>query len=336
MVDQNIPALGKRPLGSQGLLVSTQGLGCMGMSAFYGGRDDAESTATIHRALDLGVTFLDTAEAYGPFTNEILVGKAIAGRRDSVQVATKFATEFDDDGLSHDINGSPWYANRAVERSLRHLNTDYIDLYYLHRVDPHVPIEDTMDALADLFMAGKIRYIGLSEASPETIRRAHVIHPITAVQSEYSLFARGPEHDGVLQTCRELGIGFVPYSPLGRGFLTGEITSVSDLAEDDARRNLPWFSPENIAANVAVVDVLKDLAAEKDVTPAQLALAWVHAQDNTTPIPGTKRRSRLEENVRAASIKLTNADLAAINAASPHGVTAGERNTPQGLATTGR
>jgi aryl-alcohol dehydrogenase-like predicted oxidoreductase len=199
-----------------------------------------------------------------------------------------------------------------------------------------VPIEDTMDALADLFMAGKIRYIGLSEASPETIRRAHVIHPITAVQSEYSLFARGPEHDGVLQTCRELGIGFVPYSPLGRGFLSGGITSVSDLEPGDARLRLPWFSPENIAANVGLVEVLKGLALEKEVSPAQLALAWVHAQDNTTPIPGTKRRERLEENVAAASVKLTNAELGAINAALPHGVAAGERNTPQGLATTGR
>ncbi|MEO6082531.1 MAG: aldo/keto reductase [Umezawaea sp.] len=333
MVDQNSTPLGKRPLGSQGLLVSTQGLGCMGMSAYYAGRDDAESTATVHRALDLGVTFLDTAEAYGPFTNEVLVGKAIAGRREEVQVATKFALEFEDDGLSHDLNGTPEYAAKAVDRSLRHLGTDYIDLYYLHRVDPEVPIEDTMDALADLFMAGKIRYIGLSEVSPETIRRAHVIHPITAVQSEYSLFSRGPEHDGVLATCRELGIGFVPYSPLGRGVLTGQITGHGDLAHDDYRRNLPWFAPDNIDANLAIVNTLKGMAAEKGVTVAQLALAWVHAQDNTTPIPGTKHRRWLEQNVAAASIKLTNADLAAINAVSPHGATAGERDNPGALAT---
>jgi len=334
MVDQNSTPLGKRPLGSQGLLVSTQGLGCMGMSAYYAGRDDAESTATVRRALDLGVTFLDTAEAYGPFTNEILVGKAIAGRREEVQLATKFALEFDDDGLSHDFNGTAEYANKAVDRSLRHLCTDYIDLYYLHRVDPEVPIEDTMDALADLFMAGKIRYIGLSEVSPETIRRAHVIHPITAVQSEYSLFSRDPERDGVLATCRELGIGFVSYSPLGRGVLTGEITRRDDLAQDDYRRDLPWFAPDNIDANLAIVDTLKELAAQKDVTPAQLALAWVLAQD-TTPIPGTKRRPWLEENVAAAGIKLTTADLAAINAASPHGVTAGARNNP-GVPATNR
>ncbi|WNV90023.1 aldo/keto reductase [Umezawaea sp. Da 62-37] len=335
MADQSSTTITRRPLGSQGLLVSTQGLGCMGMSAFYGGRDDEESTATLHRALDLGITFLDTAEAYGPFTNEILVGKAIAGRRDEVQVATKFGTEFDDDGLAHDINGRPDYAHRAIDRSLRHLGTDYVDLYYLHRVDPDVPIEDTMDAMADMFMAGKIRYVGLSEVSPETIRRAHLIHPITAVQSEYSLFARGPELDGVLRTCRELGIGFVPYSPLGRGFLTGEITSVDDLAPDDARRGLPWFSPENIARNVAVVEVLKSLARAKGVTASQLALAWVLAQD-TIPIPGTKRRRWLEDNAAAASIKLTTADLAAIDKAAPHGVAAGERNTPQGLATTNR
>jgi aryl-alcohol dehydrogenase-like predicted oxidoreductase len=332
MVDQNLTPLGKRPLGSQGLLVSTQGLGCMGMSDCYAGRDDAESTATVHRALDLGVTFLDTAEAYGPFTNEVLVGKAIAGRREEVQLATGFALEFDDDGLSHDVNGTAEYANKAVERSLRNLGTDYIDLYYLHRVDPEVPVEDTMDALADLFMAGKIRYIGLSEVSPETIRRAHVIHPITAVQSEYSLFSRDPEQDGVLATCRELGIGFVPCAPLGRGVLTGRITRHDDLAPDDYRRTLPWFAPDNIDTNLAIVSTLEELAAQKDVTPAQLALAWLHAQDNTTPIPGTKRRRWLEQNVAASRVKLTTAELAAINAAAPPGAPAGARNNPEALA----
>jgi aryl-alcohol dehydrogenase-like predicted oxidoreductase len=332
MVDQNSTPLGKRPLGSQGLLVSTQGLGCMGMSAYYAGRDDAESTATIHRALDLGVTFFDTAESYGPFTNEVLVGNALRSRREDVQIATKFAMEFDDDGNAYGFNGTPRYANKAVNRSLKHLGTDYIDLYYLHRVDPEVPIEDTMDALADQFMAGKIRYIGLSEVTPETIRRAHLIHPITAVQSEYSLFARDPEKDGVLATCRELGIGFVPYSPLGRGVLTGGITRVDDLAADDYRRNLPWFKPENIDENVAIVDTLRELAAQKEVTPGQLALAWVLAQD-TTPIPGTKQRRWLEQNVAASTIKFTTAEMAAINAATPHGVTAGERNNPGVLAT---
>jgi len=324
-----------RPLGSQGLTVSNLGLGCMGMSAYYSNRDDAESTATIHRALEVGVTFLDTAEAYGPFTNEILVGKAIAGRRDQVQLATKFATEFDDDGISHGPNGSPEYARRAIDRSLRHLNTDRVDLYYLHRVDPDTPIEETVGGMAELVTAGKVRYLGLSEASAATIRRAHAVHPITAIQSEYSLFARGPERDGVLDTCRELGIGFVPYSPLGRGFLTGEITSVGDLAPDDARRNLPWFTPENIAHNVAIVESLKQLAAEKEVTASQLALAWVIAQD-TVPIPGTKRRRWLEENAAAAAITLTKDDLAAIDTASPPGVTAGARNTAQGLASTNR
>jgi len=324
-----------RPLGSQGLTVSTLGLGCMGMSAYYSNRDDTESMATVRRALELGVTFLDTAEAYGPFTNEILVGKAIAGHRDEVQLATKFATEFDDDGTSHGTNGRPEHAHRAIDRSLRHLDTDRIDLYYLHRVDPNVPIEDTVGAMANMVAAGKVRYIGLSEAAAATIRRAHAVHPITAVQSEYSLFARGPEHDDVLATCRELGIGFVPYSPLGRGFLSGEITTVDDLAPDDARRNLPWFSADNIARNVAIVRTLTELARLRGVTTSQLALAWVIAQD-TVPIPGTKRRRWLEINAAAAGITLTDADLAAIDAAAPHGATAGDRNTPQGLATTNR
>lgn len=317
------------------LNTSRIGLGCMGMTSFYGPRDDAESIATVHRALDLGITLLDTAEAYGPFENEKLLGRALAGRRDQAQVATKFATEFDDDGTAHGVNGTPAYARRALERSLRHLGTDHVDLFYLHRVDPGVPIEETVGGMADLVTAGGTRFLGLSEASAATIRRAHAVHPIAAVQSEYSLFARGPEQDGVLETCHELGITFVPYSPLGRGFLSGRIRSTDDLAPDDARRGLPWFSAANIAHNVAVVQVLERIAAAREVTTGQLALAWLVSR-GTVPIPGTKRRSRLEENAAAQDVELTADELAAIDAAAPPGVTAGERNTPQGLATTGR
>jgi aryl-alcohol dehydrogenase-like predicted oxidoreductase len=317
-------------LGSQGLTVSVEGLGAMGMSVWYGARDEAESLATLNRAIDLDIDMIDTAEAYGPFKNEQLVGKAIAGRRDEVTVATKFATEFDDNGTAHGHNGSPAYARRSVDRSLRHLDIDIIDLYYLHRVDPNIPIEETVGGMAELVQAGKVRYLGLSEVNPDTIRRAHAVHPLTAIQSEYSLFERGPEEDGVLDTVRELGIGFVAFSPLGRGFLSGEIKSVDDLDADDARRYLPRFSPENIAKNLTVVDKVRELADAKGVTPSQLALAWVINQ-GVVPIPGTKRRKYLEENAAAADLTLTADDLAALDAVAPLGVAAGARDTEAGL-----
>jgi aryl-alcohol dehydrogenase-like predicted oxidoreductase len=323
------------PLGSEGLSVPVEGLGAMGMSVWYGARDETEAVATLRRALDLGVSLIDTAEAYGPFENEKLIGRAIAGRRDEAIIATKFATEFDDDGTAHDINGSPEYVRRAADRSLRHLGVDVIDLYYLHRVDPNTPIEETVGAMGELVQAGKVRCIGLSEAAPDTIRRGHATHPLTAVQSEYSLFERGVEHNGVLATLRELGIGFVAFSPLGRGFLSGEITSVDDLDEDDARRHLPRFSPENIAKNLAVVEKVRELAAAKGVAPSQLALAWIIHQ-GVVPIAGTKRRKYLEENVTAADVVLTDADLKAIDDVAPFGVLAGERDTPAGLSKTYR
>ncbi|ALE07297.1 aldo/keto reductase [Arthrobacter sp. ERGS1:01] len=317
-------------LGSQGLEVSTEGLGAMGMSAFYGARDDAESSATLNRALDLGVTLIDTAEIYGPFLNEQLIAESIGHRRGEYALATKFGSEVTDGGERGPVNGSPAYARKALERSLRNLRTDSVDLYYLHRVDPNTPIEETVGAMAEFVKEGKVRYLGLSEAAPETIRRAHAVHPITALQTEYSIFEREPEGNGVLDTVRELGIGYVAYSPLGRGFLTGKISTPDDLPEGDWRRALPRFSPENLAANLVLVDRVKALAAEKGVTAGQLALAWVLAQ-GVCAIPGTKRRSYLEENVAAADIELSAADLAALDAAAPAGSTAGTRYDEAGL-----
>ncbi|WP_326614026.1 aldo/keto reductase [Streptomyces scopuliridis] len=312
-------------LGSQGLTVSAEGLGAMGMSVWYGPRDEQEAIATLNRAIDIGVTHIDTAEAYGPFENEKLIGRALGTRRDEITIATKFATEFDDDGTPHGHNGSAAYAHRAVDRSLRHLGMDVIDLYYLHRVDPNVPIEESIGAMSEMVRAGKVRYIGVSEASPDLIRRAHAVHPLTALQSEYSLFTRDVEHNGVLATVRELGIGFVAFSPLGRGFLSGKIRRRDDLAPDDARRGLPRFTEENIAANLAVVHKVTELAEAKGITPTQLTLAWLLAQ-RVVPIPGTKRRTYLEHNAEAADMELTDGDLAAIEAAAPHGVAAGERD----------
>jgi aryl-alcohol dehydrogenase-like predicted oxidoreductase len=310
-------------LGSQGLTVSRQGLGCMGMSEFYGPGDDAESIATIHRALELGVTLLDTSDIYGPHTNERLVGRAIADRRDEVVLATKFGILRDpDDPRKRGVDGRPEYVRQACEASLQRLGLDHIDLYYQHRVDPNTPIEETVGAMAELVTAGKVRFLGLSEAAVETIRRAHAVHPISALQSEYSIWARGVEAE-VLPTLRELGIGLVPYSPLGRGFLTGKVRSLEQLADDDFRRTQPRFQGENLEANVAIVERVDALAAEKEVTPAQVALAWVHAQgDDLVPIPGTTRRGYLEENVGALDVELTSADLAALDAA---GQARGER-----------
>ncbi len=317
-------------LGSQGLEVSREGLGAMGMSAFYGQRDDAESSATLNRALDLGVTLIDTAEIYGPFLNEQLIAQAIGHRRDEYSLATKFGSEVGDDGERGPVNGSPAYARKALERSLRNLQTETVDLYYLHRVDPGTPIEETVGAMAEFVKEGKVRYLGLSEAAPETIRRAHAVHPVTALQTEYSIFEREPEGNGVLDTVRELGIGYVAYSPLGRGFLTGRISTPDDLPEGDWRRTMPRFTPENLKANLQLVDRVKDLATAKGVTAGQLALAWVLAQ-GVCAIPGTKRRTYLEQNVAAAEIELTQADLDALNAAAPAGSTAGTRYDEAGL-----
>lgn len=316
-----------RTLGSQGLTVSVQGLGLMGMSAFYGGTDEAESLATIDRALELGVTLFDTAEIYGPFTNEQLLGKALTGRREQAVIATKTGIEIGDDGAVTGLNGRPEYIRRALDRSLRHLDTDHVDLYYLHRVDPQVPIEETVGAMGELVDAGKVRHIGLSEASPGTIRRAHRIHPLTAVQTEYSLFERGIEQDGVMATLNELGIGLVAYAPLGRGFLSGAITSPDDFAADDYRRIDPRFQGENFRRNLAVVDEVRRIAAAKKVTPSQLALAWVLHQ-GAVAIPGTKRRRYLEENSAAAAVTITAQEMAAIDAVAPHGIVAGDRYTP--------
>ena len=297
----------------------------MGMSEFYGAGDDAESIATIHRALDLGVTFLDTADMYGPFTNEELVGRAIGARRDQVVLATKFGIVRGEDRTVRGFDSHPEYVRRACEGSLRRLGVEVIDLYYQHRVDPNVPIEDTVGAMAKLVQEGKVRFLGLSEASSATLRRAHAVHPITALQSEYSLWSRDPE-DGILAACRELGVGFVAYSPLGRGFLTGQIKRFAELAADDYRRMSPRFQGENFDKNLALVRHIAELAKAKGCTPAQLALAWVLAQgDDVVPIPGTKRRKYLEENAGALSVKLSLAELAEIEKIAPPGVAAGLR-----------
>jgi aryl-alcohol dehydrogenase-like predicted oxidoreductase len=319
MTTSTTDRLATRTLGSgdAALTVSVLGLGCMGMSEFYGRSDESEAVATLHRALDLGVTFLDTADMYGPFTNERLVGRAIAGRRDSVVLATKFGNERREDGSFVGINGSPAYVRSACDASLQRLGVDHLDLYYQHRVDKTVPIEETVGAMADLVRAGKVRHLGLSEAAPDTIRRAHGVHPITALQTEYSLWTRDVEPH-ILPTLRELGIGLVAYSPLGRGFLTGAITSVDDLPENDFRRRNPRFAEEALAANLAIVDAVREIAEAKGVTPGQVALAWVLAQgEDVVPIPGTKRVRYLEENVAAAAVALTPAERQQLDSALP-------------------
>jgi|SRR5579875_215164 len=314
-----------RKLGSQGLVVSAQGLGCMGMSEFYGASDEREAIATIHRALELGVNFLDTADMYGPFTNEELVGRAVRGKREQYVIATKFGNERRPDGSWVGINGKPEYVKRACEASLRRLGVDYIDLYYQHRVDRTVPIEETVGAMAELVAAGKVRYLGLSEAGAQTIRRAHAVHPITALQTEYSLWAREVEEE-ILPTVRELGIGFVAYSPLGRGFLAGTFRSHEEIPPDDYRRFHPRFQPENLERNLRIVKAVEEVARERGVTPAQVALAWVHRQGKDVfPIPGTKRRRYLEENVAAFDLELSEAECARLEQAAPIGATAGDR-----------
>ncbi len=315
----------KRKLGTQGLEVAEIGLGCMGMSEFYGPRDEAESIATIERALELGVDFFDTADMYGPFTNEELLGRALRGKRERAIIATKFGNVRGADGSFRGVDGRPEYVRSCADASLKRLGVEHIDLYYQHRVDPNVPIEDTVGAMAELVRAGKVRYLGLSEAAPATIERAHRVHPISALQTEYSLFSREPE-EGILRTTRRLGIGFVAYSPLGRGMLSGDIKRSEDLAPDDRRRMFPRFTAENFQQNLQVVARLNELARARKVTPAQLALAWVLAQgDDIVVIPGTKRRRYLEQNVAATEIALSRDELARIDEAAPRGAASGQR-----------
>jgi aryl-alcohol dehydrogenase-like predicted oxidoreductase len=325
MTCASVARMRTRTLG-QGLVVSAQGLGCMGMSEFYGSGDEQESLATIGRALDLGISFLDTADMYGPFTNERLVGRAIATRRDEVVLATKFGVERSEDGSRGGINGSPDYVRQACDASLQRLGVDTIDLYYQHRVDARIPVEETWGALSELVAAGKVKHLGISEAAPDTIRKAHATHPVTAVQTEWSLWTRDPEENGVLDTVRELGIGFVAYSPLGRGFLSGAIRSIDDLAPDDFRRHNPRFQGENFAKNLALVDRVNELAAAKGVTASQIALAWLLSKDeHVVPIPGTKRVKYLEENAAADDVRLSAEELRDLEDAFPIGATAGDR-----------